>query len=47
MATHNRKGGGTVRVLEKAERRLEEGKYYEAHQMYRTVYYRWRGFGRW
>ncbi|XP_062508187.1 Golgi to ER traffic protein 4 homolog isoform X2 [Corticium candelabrum] len=43
MATHNRKGGGTVRVLEKAERRLEEGKYYEAHQMYRTVYYRFMG----
>jgi hypothetical protein len=40
MAARNRKGDGTSRILDKAKQSIEEGKYYEAHQMYRTVYYR-------
>ncbi|KAJ8036905.1 Golgi to ER traffic protein 4-like [Holothuria leucospilota] len=38
MAT---KRGGTGRVLQKLRQSVEEGKYYEAHQMYRTLYFRY------
>ena len=32
---------GVDRVLAKLERSVNEGKYYEAHQMYRTLYFRY------
>ncbi|PIK37053.1 putative Golgi to ER traffic protein 4-like B [Apostichopus japonicus] len=35
------KRGGTSRVLVKLKKSVEEGKYYEAHQMYRTLYFRY------
>ncbi|XP_065826810.1 Golgi to ER traffic protein 4 homolog isoform X2 [Oscarella lobularis] len=35
------KGEGTSRVVEKLRASVEDGKYYEAHQMYRTVYFRY------
>lgn len=31
---------GVSRVLEKLEDSVKEGNYYEAHQMYRTLYFR-------
>ena len=31
---------GVSRVLAKLKNSIEEGKYYEAHQMYRTLYFR-------
>lgn len=34
---------GVSRVLEKLERSVEDGNYYEAHQMYRTLYFRYLG----
>ncbi|KAK2187110.1 hypothetical protein NP493_179g04051 [Ridgeia piscesae] len=33
--------GGTERVLAKLKRSVEAGNYYEAHQMYRTLYFRY------
>ena len=33
-------GRGTSRVLQKLKHNVEEGNYYEAHQMYRTLYHR-------
>lgn len=32
---------GVSRVLEKLENSIKNGDYYEAHQMYRTLYFRW------
>ncbi|KAK2161508.1 hypothetical protein LSH36_115g04000 [Paralvinella palmiformis] len=34
-------GRGVQRVLVKLERSIQEGNYYEAHQMYRTLYFRY------
>lgn len=31
---------GISRVLEKLEKSVKDGNYYEAHQMYRTLYFR-------
>lgn len=33
-------GKGVSRVLSKLKCSVEEGRYYEAHQMYRTLYFR-------
>ena len=33
-------GGGMVRVKAKLKRALENKDYYEAHQMYKTLYFR-------
>lgn len=38
MATNR---GGTSRVQLKLKKSVEDGKYYEAHQMYRTLYFRY------
>lgn len=38
MATPNVRG--VSRVLEKLENSVKDGNYYEAHQMYRTIYFR-------
>ncbi|KAF5287523.1 hypothetical protein FQA39_LY04151, partial [Lamprigera yunnana] len=32
---------GVSRVLEKLEKSIKDGNYYEAHQMYRTIYFRY------
>ncbi|XP_023016354.2 Golgi to ER traffic protein 4 homolog isoform X1 [Leptinotarsa decemlineata] len=34
---------GISRVLEKLEKSIEDGHFYEAHQMYRTLYFRYMG----
>ncbi|KAJ8966661.1 hypothetical protein NQ314_003389 [Rhamnusium bicolor] len=34
---------GVSRVLEKLEKSVKDGNYYEAHQMYRTLYFRYLG----
>lgn len=34
---------GVSRVLEKLEKSIKDGNYYEAHQMYRTLYFRYLG----
>lgn len=36
-------GRGVSRVLGKLENSIQEGNYYEAHQMYRTLYFRYSG----
>ncbi len=36
------KRGGVERVLAKLHASVEQGNYYEAHQMYRTLYFRYR-----
>ncbi|KAK7018807.1 Golgi to ER traffic protein 4 [Halocaridina rubra] len=36
-------GRGVTRVLTKLKSSVEEGRYYEAHQMYRTLYFRYCG----
>ena len=33
--------GGTERVLSKLKHSIDNQNYYEAHQMYRTLYFRW------
>lgn len=38
MASVN--GRGVSRILEKLEKSVKDGDYYEAHQMYRTLYFR-------
>lgn len=38
MATRGERG--VSRVLEKLEASVNAGQYYEAHQMYRTLYFR-------
>lgn len=35
---------GVTRVLEKLEVSVNSGQYYEAHQMYRTLYFRYITF---
>ncbi|XP_061169060.1 Golgi to ER traffic protein 4 homolog [Saccostrea echinata] len=42
MAT-DRRTGGIERVLSKCQSCVEAGNYYEAHQMYRTLYFRYKG----
>lgn len=37
------RGGGIQRVLQKLNKSIEEGSYYEAHQMIRTIYFRFVG----
>lgn len=39
MAAKTR-SGGTQRVLQKLNKSIEDGEYYEAHQLIRTVYFR-------
>lgn len=39
MATHGVRG--VSRVIEKLENSIKDGNYYEAHQMYRTIYFRY------
>merc|ERR1712150_294390 len=34
-------GRGASRVLAKLQKSVDEGNYYEAHQMYRTLYFRY------
>ena len=41
MATNSRSQGGITRVLLKLNKSIDEGNYYEAHQMIRTLYFRW------
>lgn len=38
-----RNGRGVGRVLVKLENSIKEGNYYEAHQMYRTLFFRYSG----
>lgn len=40
MAGIVRAGPGAERVLQKLKKSIEDGNYYEAHQMYRTLYFR-------
>ncbi|XP_031554158.1 Golgi to ER traffic protein 4 homolog [Actinia tenebrosa] len=40
-ANANSRGGGIQRVLQKLNKSIEEGSYYEAHQMIRTLYFRY------
>jgi hypothetical protein len=40
MAGIVRAGPGAERVLQKLRKSVEDGNYYEAHQMYRTLYFR-------
>lgn len=42
-ANANSRGGGIQRVLQKLNKSIEEGSYYEAHQMIRTLYFRFVG----
>lgn len=49
MAAKSR-SGGTQRVLQKLNKSIEDGEYYEAHQLIRTLYFRWgffSGFDKW
>ena len=39
MAAKSR-SGGTQRVLQKLNKSIEDGEYYEAHQLIRTLYFR-------
>ena len=39
MAAKTR-SGGTQRVLQKLNKSIEDGEYYEAHQLIRTLYFR-------
>ena len=39
MAAKSR-SGGTQRVLQKLSKSIEDGEYYEAHQLIRTLYFR-------
>lgn len=43
MAARGERGVG--RVLDKLEASVNSGQYYEAHQMYRTLYFRYIFFG--
>ncbi|KAK4009808.1 Golgi to ER traffic protein 4 homolog [Daphnia magna] len=43
MAGIVRAGPGAERVLQKLKKSIEDGNYYEAHQMYRTLYFRYMG----
>ena len=48
MAHRNSRGAaGVSRVLAKLNTSLENGNYYEAHQMYRTLYYRYSNQNKW
>ena len=40
MATKAGKNTGTQRLLQKLEKSIEDGEYYEAHQLIRTLYFR-------
>lgn len=42
----SRSRGGVERVLSKLKTSLENGNYYEAHQMYRTLYFRYTSQGK-
>eukprot|EP01135_Chromosphaera_perkinsii_P010272 Nk52_evm14s2085 gene=Nk52_evmTU14s2085 len=45
-ARRRRREGGVSNVIAKLERNIANGQYYEAHQMYRTVYYRLKSQGK-
>ena len=38
------RSGGTQRVLQKLNKSIEDGEYYEAHQLIRTLYFRFVSF---
>ena len=40
MATRRGGAAGTERVMAKLKKSIENENYYEAHQMYRTLYFR-------
>ena len=40
MATKAGKNTGTERLLQKLEKSIEDEEYYEAHQLIRTLYFR-------
>ncbi|XP_015759851.1 PREDICTED: Golgi to ER traffic protein 4 homolog [Acropora digitifera] len=42
MATKAGKNTGTQRLLQKLEKFIEDGEYYEAHQLIRTLYFRYK-----
>lgn len=43
----SRRSAGSERVLAKLRASIDRGDYYEAHQMYRTLYFRYSGTQRW
>ena len=47
MASRSQGSRGAARVLSKLNASLENGNYYEAHQMYRTLYYRYSVQNKW
>ena len=47
MASRIQGSRGVARVLSKLNTSLENGNYYEAHQMYRTLYYRYSAQSKW
>ena len=47
MTTRSQGSRGVARVLSKLNTSLENGNYYEAHQMYRTLYYRYSAQSKW
>ena len=45
MATFKVKSGaGTQRLLQKLNKSIEDGEYYEAHQLIKTLYFRFVSF---
>ena len=47
MTQRSQGARGVARVLSKLNASLENGNYYEAHQMYRTLYYRYSAQNKW
>ena len=47
MTSRTQGSKGVARVLSKLNTSLENGNYYEAHQMYRTLYYRYSAQNKW
>lgn len=47
MTSRSQGSKGVARVLSKLNTSLENGNYYEAHQMYRTLYYRYSAQNKW
>ena len=44
MAAANKSIGRVDKLLAKLEKSVQDKKYYEAHQMYRTLYFRYESF---
>ena len=40
MAAKAKSAGGTQRILQKLNKKIADGEYYEAHQLIRTLYFR-------